>query len=89
MFKKYYDSCGGIIKLVDIAPECDVRGDFLEKPRSLHRFHCDTATDYDGAVDAFKSGRNPCDAPVNAINRCRGRGFDKKRLHLTVHHGGR
>ena len=38
VFKKYYDSCGGIIKLVDIAPECDVRGDFVEKARSSAPF---------------------------------------------------
>ena len=54
VFKKYYDSCGGIIKLVDIAPECDVRGDFVEKASKLCTVSiAHTATDYDGAVDAL------------------------------------
>ena len=48
VFKKYYDSCGGIIKLVDIAPECDVRGDFVEKASKLCTVSiAHTATDYD------------------------------------------
>ena len=69
VFKKYYDSCGGIIKLVDIAPECDVRGDFVEKASKLCTVSiAHTATDYDGAVDAFKKGVTHATHLYNAMS---------------------
>ena len=73
VFKKYYDSCGGIIKLVDIAPECDVRGDFVEKASKLCTVSiAHTATDYDGAVDAFKKGVTHATHLYNAMSGCDG-----------------
>ena len=63
------DSCGGIIKLVDIAPECDVRGDFVEKASKLCTVSiAHTATDYDGAVDAFKKGVTHATHLYNAMS---------------------
>ena len=62
-------ACGGIIKLVDIAPECDVRGDFVEKASKLCTVSiAHTATDYDGAVDAFKKGVTHATHLYNAMS---------------------
>lgn len=56
-FKKFYDDCGGIIKLVDIAPECDESGEFIEKAKALCTVSiAHTATGYDGAKAAFAKG---------------------------------
>ena len=61
--------CGGIIKLVDIAPECDVRGDFVEKASKLCTVSiAHTATDYDGAVDAFQKGVTHATHLYNAMS---------------------
>ena len=57
VFKKFYDDCGGIIKLVDIAPECDASGEFIEKAKALCTVSiAHTAADYNGAKAAFEKG---------------------------------
>ncbi|MBQ1986139.1 MAG: amidohydrolase family protein, partial [Clostridia bacterium] len=49
VFKKFFDGCGGIIKLVDIAPECDEEG-FIEKASKLCTVSiAHTDTNYAGA----------------------------------------
>lgn len=68
VFKKFYDDCGGIIKLVDIAPECDVRGDFIEKAKTLCTVSvAHTDTDYDGAKAAFEKGASHATHMFNAM----------------------
>lgn len=67
-FKKFFDDCGGIIKLVDIAPECDVNGDFIEKAKELCTVSvAHTATDYDGAKAAFAKGASHATHLFNAM----------------------
>ena len=69
VFKSFYDECGGIIKLVDIAPECDVRGDFIEKTSKLCTVSvAHTATDYDGAKAAFEKGATHATHLYNAMS---------------------
>ena len=68
VFKKFYDDCGGIIKLVDIAPECDEKGDFIEKAKELCAVSvAHTATDYDGAKAAFAKGASHATHMFNAM----------------------
>ena len=69
VFKAFYDGCGGIIRLVDIAPECDVRGDFIEKASKLCTVSvAHTATDYDGAKAAFRRGATHATHLFNAMS---------------------
>lgn len=56
-FKQVYDACGGIIKLVDIAPENDKDGEFTKKVAK----HCvvsiaHSTAGYDQAKEAFDNG---------------------------------
>lgn len=56
-FKKLYDGCGGNIKVVDIAPECDGAEEFIKEvqpycPVSIAH----TAAGYDEAIKAFDLG---------------------------------
>lgn len=68
VFKKFYDDCGGIIKLVDIAPECDETGEFIEKAKALCTVSlAHTATDYDGAKAAFEKGASHATHLFNAM----------------------
>lgn len=68
-FKQFYDACGGIIKLVDIAPECDETGEFIEKASKLCTVSvAHTAADYDGAKDAFKKGATHATHLFNAMS---------------------
>lgn len=56
-FKRLYDGCGGNIKVVDIAPECDGAEEFIKEvepycPVSIAH----TAAGYDDAIKAFDLG---------------------------------
>lgn len=56
-FKRLYEDCGGIIKVVDIAPECDGAEEFIKEvepfcPVSIAH----TAADYDEACTAIEWG---------------------------------
>lgn len=68
VFKKFFDDCGGIIKLVDIAPECDVDG-FIEKASKLCTVSiAHTDTDYAGAKAAFAKGVTHATHLFNAMS---------------------
>lgn len=56
-FKRYFDLSGGIIKIVDIAPECDGADEFIESASKLCRVSiAHTEADYETARAAFKKG---------------------------------
>lgn len=56
-FRRLYDGCGGIVRLVDIAPEREGADEFIEK---VSKYCCvsmaHTEADYDQAVKAFQLG---------------------------------
>lgn len=69
VFKALYDGCGGIIKLVDIAPECDVKGGFIEKASKFCTVSvAHTATGYEGAKAAFQAGATHATHLFNAMS---------------------
>ena len=56
-FKRMYDGCGGIVKLVDIAPECEGAGDFIHHVCKYCRVSlAHTNVDYEQAKAAFEQG---------------------------------
>lgn len=56
-FKEFYDSCGGIIKIVDIAPECDGADEMIQKASKLCTVSiAHTEADYSCAKHAFDLG---------------------------------
>ncbi len=56
-FKEFYDSCGGIIKIVDIAPECEGADDMIQKASKLCTVSiAHTEADYACAKHAFDLG---------------------------------
>jgi N-acetylglucosamine-6-phosphate deacetylase len=56
-FKRYFDLCGGLIKLVDIAPECEGADEFIENAKKLCRVSiAHTDADYETAKAAFDKG---------------------------------
>lgn len=65
VFKKYYDSCGGIIKLVDIGARVRRARRFCRKSlEALHRFHCAHRNGLRRARWTRSKMAYPCDAPV-------------------------
>lgn len=68
VFKKFFDGCGGIIKLVDIAPECDEEG-FIEKASKFCTVSiAHTDTNYAGAKAAFEKGVKHATHLFNAMS---------------------
>lgn len=56
-FEKYFDACGGIIKIVDIAPECGNAEEFIQKASKLCTVSiAHTEADYACAKRAFDLG---------------------------------
>ena len=56
-FKGFYDECGGIIKLVDIAPECEGADKFIKEASKLCTVSiAHTEADYKCAKNAFNLG---------------------------------
>lgn len=56
-FKEFYDRCGGIIRIVDIAPECDGADELIEKASKFCTVSiAHTEADYDRAKHAFELG---------------------------------
>lgn len=56
-FKKLYDNCGGLIRLVDIAPELEGSCEFTSKACRLCTVSvAHTDASYDDTVNAYKSG---------------------------------
>ena len=74
-FKGFYDGCGGIIKVVDIAPECEGAEEFIREvqpycPVSIAH----TAADYDQAVRAIEGGVRHATHLYNAMSGLTHRG---------------
>ena len=56
-FKKLYDGCGGLVRIVDVAPELEGAEEFVEKACSLCTVSvAHTDSDYDHAKAAFDAG---------------------------------
>jgi len=56
-FKRYFELSGGIIKIVDIAPECDGADEFIEGAKKLCRVSiAHTEADFETAKAAFEKG---------------------------------
>lgn len=69
VFKQLYDGCGGIVKLVDIAPECDESGEFIQKASKLCTVSvAHTAADYEIAKKAFEQGATHATHLFNAMS---------------------
>ena len=68
-FKRLYDACGGIIKLVDIAAECDGADAFIQEVSQYCTVSlAHTSADYKTAVDAFKKGITQVTHMFNAMS---------------------
>ena len=67
--KGFYDGCGGIIKLVDIAPECEGADEFIKKASKLCTVSiAHTDADYDQAKHAFNIGITHATHLYNAMS---------------------
>ncbi len=67
-FKELYDGCGGIIKLVDIAPETEGGFEFTEKAAKLCTVSiAHTCADYNQAIKAVDSGVTHATHMFNAM----------------------
>ncbi len=56
-FKKLYDGCGGLVRIVDLAPELEDSKEFVEKASKLCTVSvAHTDSDYDHAKMAFDAG---------------------------------
>ena len=56
-FRKLFDGCGGLVKVVDIAPECDGAEAFIKEVQPYCAVSiAHTAANYDEAVKAFEWG---------------------------------
>lgn len=56
-FKKLYDGCGGLVRIVDLAPELENSKEFVEKTSKLCTVSvAHTDSDYDHAKIAFDAG---------------------------------
>ncbi len=56
-FKKLYDGCGGLVRIVDLAPELPGSAEFVEKASKLCTVSvAHTDSDYDHAKAAFDAG---------------------------------
>ena len=68
-FKGFYDGCGGIIKLVAIAPECEGADEFIKKASKLCTVSiAHTDADYDQAKHAFNIGITHATHLYNAMS---------------------
>ena len=67
-FKKLFDDCGGLIKLVDIAPELPGAMEFIEKASNICTVSvAHTDSDYEHAKMAFDSGATHLTHLFNAM----------------------
>lgn len=56
-FREFYDGCGGIVKIVDLAPECEGADNFIAKASKLCTVSiAHTEADYHCAKHAFDKG---------------------------------
>ena len=73
-FKKWFDECGGIVKLLDVAPECDGARELIEHASTCCRVSlAHTMADYDQAKDAFGQGITHVTHLFNAMEGMRHR----------------
>lgn len=67
-FKALYEGCGGLVRIVDIAPELPGAVDFVKKAKSLCTVSvAHTDSDYDHARDAFAAGATHLTHLFNAM----------------------
>ncbi len=67
-FKKLYDGCKGLVRIVDVAPELPGAADFVEKARALCTVSvAHTDSDYDHAAEAFSRGATHLTHLFNAM----------------------
>ena len=67
-FKKLYDACGGLVGIVDIAPELPGAAEFVEKASKLCTVSvAHTDSDYDHAKEAFSKGATHLTHLYNAM----------------------
>ncbi|MBQ8837069.1 MAG: N-acetylglucosamine-6-phosphate deacetylase [Clostridia bacterium] len=67
-FKKLYDISGGLLKIVDIAPELDGAAEFIAKAKDICTVGiAHTDTDYDCAKKAFDTGATHLTHMFNAM----------------------
>ncbi len=67
-FKKLYDDCGGLIRIVDLAPELPGAVEFAEKASKLCTVSvAHTDTDYEHARDVFAAGATHMTHLYNAM----------------------
>ena len=67
-FQKLYESCGGLIRIVDIAPELPGAAEFVEKASKLCTVSvAHTDSDYDHAKEAFSKGATHLTHLFNAM----------------------
>lgn len=67
-FKALYDSCGGLIRIVDVAPELPGAADFIRKASHLCTVSvAHTDADYEQAKTAFASGASHLTHLYNAM----------------------
>ncbi len=67
-FMRLYNGCGGIISVVDIAPECDGADEFIEAVNPICPVSiAHTSANYDQAMHAFEKGITHCTHLYNAM----------------------
>ena len=67
-FKKLYDGCGGLVRIVDVAPELPGAAEFVEKAAKLCTVSvAHTDSDYDHAKAAFERGATHLTHLYNAM----------------------
>ena len=67
-FQKLYDGCGGLIRIVDVAPELPGAAEFIEKASRLCTVSvAHTDSDYDHAKTAFQKGATHLTHLYNAM----------------------
>ncbi len=67
-FKKLYDGCGGLVRIVDVAPELPGAAEFVEKAAALCTVSvAHTDSDYDHAKTAFGRGATHLTHLYNAM----------------------
>ena len=67
-FQKLYDGCGGLVRIVDVAPELPGAADFIRKASRLCTVSvAHTDADYDHAKTAFGSGASHLTHLYNAM----------------------
>ena len=67
-FKKLYDGCGGLVRIVDVAPELPGAAEFIEKAKDLCTVSvAHTDSDYEHAAMAFQMGASHLTHLYNAM----------------------